>query len=181
MPFAPPVGEGVADAVGHVAQDIEGRGRTLGIEKIPRPGRQLAVGIAILRGDELNEVGKFLIVVQKRIEIGRIVRGQREFAGRIVLDRRRADDRQCFGAIIEGRDRDAVAEHVVDPAQRHRLRHDLETAGQHPQIVAVARAQHDAMFAKRHRVRVAIFGLVVNRQERHRRGKHRDLQSGPYR
>jgi hypothetical protein len=34
--------------------------------------------------------------------------------------------------------------------------------------MAVARAQHDAVFAERHRVAVAIYGLVVNRQERHR-------------
>jgi hypothetical protein len=30
--------------------------------------------------------------------------------------------------------------------------------------MAVARAQHDAVFAERHRMRVAIYGLVVNRQ-----------------
>ena len=36
------------------------------------------------------------------------------------------------------------------------------------QIVAVARAQHDAVFAKRDRARVAINGLVVDGQERHR-------------
>ena len=35
---------------------------------------------------------------------------------------------------------------------------------EHPQIMAVARTQHDAVFAERHRVRVAINGLVVNRR-----------------
>ena len=169
------IGERVADAVGHAAQDVEGRGRTLVVEKIQRPCRQLAVGIAILRRDELNEVGKLLVVVEKWIEIGGIIRRQREFLGRIVLDRRRADERQGVGALVEGRDRDAVAEHIMDPAQRHRPRLDLEIARQHAQIVAVARAQHDAMLAERDRVRIAIFGLVMNRQERHRGGNHRQL------
>ena len=68
------VGEGLADAVGHAAENVEGRGRAFGVEKIPRPCRQLAIGIAILRRDELNEVGKFLVVIEKRIEIGRIIR-----------------------------------------------------------------------------------------------------------
>ena len=163
------VGEGLADAVRHAAQDVEGRCRPLGVEKFPRPCRQLAVGIAILRRDELQQVGQFLVVVEERIEIGGIVRGQRELVRRIVLDRNGRGERQRLGALVEGRDRDAVAEHVVDPAQPHRLRLDLEVAGQHAQIMAVARAQHDAVLAERDRVRVAIFGLVVDRQERHRR------------
>src|SRR5450759_1967325 len=176
------VAEGLADAVSHVAQDMEGRGRPFRIEKIPRPRRHLALGIAILRRDELHEVGKLLVVVEKRIEIRRIVRGQRELLGRIVLDGRGVDERQGFGALVEGRDRDAVAEHVVDPAQRHRLRHNLENIRQHAQIMAVARTQHDAVFAERHRVRVAIFGLVMDGQERHRRSNHRDfVRSNLYR
>src|SRR3954465_5564393 len=34
--------------------------------------------------------------------------------------------------------------------------------------MAVARTQHDPVFAERHRVGIAIYGLVVNREERHR-------------
>jgi hypothetical protein len=38
------------------------------------------------------------------------------------------------------------------------------------------------VLAKRHRVRIAIFGLVMNRQARHRRGNHRDfMRSNLYR
>src|SRR5882757_4518945 len=180
MPLA--VAEFPADAMGHAAENIEGRGRPFGIEKIPRPRRHLAVGIAILRRDELDEVGEFLVIVEKRIEVGAVVRGQRELLGGIVLDGRGRGERQGLGALVEGRDRHTVAEHVVDPAQRHRLRHDLETAGKHAQIVAVARAQHDAMFAERHRARIAIFGLVMNRQQGHRRRDHRDfVRSNLYR
>ena len=79
MPLA--VGEGLADAVGHAAENIEGRGRPFRVEEIPRPRRQFAAGIAVLRRDELNEVGKFLVVVEKGIEIRRVVGGQRELLG----------------------------------------------------------------------------------------------------
>jgi hypothetical protein len=75
---------------------------------------------------------------------------------------------QRVGALVEGRDRDAVAEHVVDRAQRHRLRLDRKVALEHAKIMAVARAQHDAVFAERHRTGVAVYGLVMNRQSRHR-------------
>ena len=162
------VGEGLADAMRHAAQDVEGRRRPLGVEKFSRPGRQLAIGIAILRRHELLQVGKFFVVVEERIEIGGIIRRERELLLRIVLDRHGRGERQGVGALVEGRDRDAVAEHVVDPAQPHRLRRDIEAAGQHPQIMAVARAQHDPVLAERHRTVVAINGLVVDGQERHR-------------
>src|SRR3984957_13238968 len=48
--------------------------------------------------------------------------------------------------------------------------------------MAVAWPQHDAVFAERHRMRIAIFGLVMDRQQGHRRGNHRDFgQSNLYR
>ena len=165
----------LADAVGHFAEDLEGRRRAFSVEKIARPRRQLAPGIAILRRDELPEVGKFLLVIEERIEIGRIVRGQRELLGRVVLHRRGRYEREVIRALVERRDRHGVAEHVMDPAQRHRLRRNLQFVRQHAQIMAVARAQHDAVFAERHGVRIAIFGLVVNRQERHRRHNNHDI------
>jgi hypothetical protein len=92
-----------------------------------------------------------------------------------VLDGGGVDERQGFGALIEGRNRDTVAEYVVDPAQRHRLRHDLEIVRKHAQIVAVARTQHDAVFAECHGVCIAIFGLVMDRQQGHRRCDHRHV------
>ena len=82
------IGEGLADAMGHAAEDVEGRRRPFGVEKLPRPRRQFAIRIAILRRDELDEIGKLLVVVEERIEIGGVVGRQREFFGRIVLDRR---------------------------------------------------------------------------------------------
>src|SRR5829696_5210132 len=126
------------------------------------------MGIAILRRDELQQVREFLVVIAERIEIGRIVGGQRILFRRIVLDGGGRRERQGVGALVEGRDRHGVAEHVVDPAQLHRLRFDIETAGAYPQIMARQRPQHDAMLAERDRAGVAINGLVVDGQERHR-------------
>ena len=68
---------------------------------------------------------------------------------------------------VEFHDADGVAEHVADPLHRGGLRVDRERLAEHPQIVAVARAQHHAMFAEGHRPGVAVFGLVVDGQDRH--------------
>ena len=70
--------------------------------------------------------------------------------------------------LVESRDRHRIAEHVMDPAQRHRLGHDGKPAVEHAQVMAVARAQHDPVLAERHGAAVAIFGLVMNREQRHR-------------
>ena len=53
------VRERLADAMRHAAQDVERRRRPLGVEKFSRPRRQLTIGIAILRRDELQQVGNF--------------------------------------------------------------------------------------------------------------------------
>ena len=136
-----------------------------------------------MRRDELHEIREFLLIVQKRIEICGVVGGQREFLGRIVLDRRGAEqnDRVCARS-----SKVAIATLLPNTSWIQRsdigCRHDVEAAGQHPQIVAVARAQHDAMFAERHRVRIAIFGLVMDRQQRASSSNHRDFwQSNLYR
>ena len=143
--------------------------RPLGVEKFSRPGRQLAMGIAILRRDELQQVREFLVVIAERIEIGGIVGGQRILFRRIVLDGDGRRERQGVGALVEGRDRYGVAEHVVDPAQPTSACGSISRwLAQYPQIMAVARAQHDAVLAERDRAGVAINGLVVDGQERHR-------------
>ena len=114
------------------------------------------------------QIGILLAVVEERIEISGVVRRQRELPAGLCSTVDVGGEGQRVGALIEGRDRDAVAEHVVDPAQRHRLRRDLELGGEHAQIMPVARTQHDPVFAERHGTRIAIFGLVMNRQQRHR-------------
>jgi hypothetical protein len=138
------------------------------IEELPRPGRQLAIRIAVIRRDELEQIRKLLFVVAEGVEVGGVLRRQRKFFRGLVLDGRRESEDQDVGPLVESRDRDAVAEHVVNPAQRHRLRLDPEIAGQHAQIVPVARPQHDPVLAERDGGRIAVYGLVVDRQARHR-------------
>jgi len=68
-------------------------------------------------------------------------------------------ERQGFGALVEGRDRDAVAN--TSWIQRSDI--GSGTISRLPESTrrswTVARTQHDAVFAERHRVGVAIFGL----------------------
>ena len=78
------------------------------------------------------------------------------------------NDKEVLGALVERRDRDAVAEHVVDPAQLHRCGSISRLLARNPQIMAGQRLRHDAVFAERDRARVAVNGLVMDRQERHR-------------
>lgn len=157
-----------ADPMRHAAQDLEGRRRRLLVEKAAGPFRDLIVGIGILRRDVLDEIGKLLVVIDEGVEKSGIVRRQREFLDRIVLDGDVPVEGQRFRPLVEIGDRDRVAEHVVNPVQRHRLGRDFEPGGEHAQIVPVARTQHDPVFAERHGAVVAIFGLVMNREQRHR-------------
>src|SRR5262249_42964099 len=62
--------------------------------------------------------------------------------------------------------RDRVAEHVMNPAQRHRLGGNIEAAVEPAQVMAVARTQDDTVVAERHGAGVAVFGLVVNPEQR---------------
>src|SRR5882762_4236805 len=93
--------ERVADAMGHAAQDLERRGRRLVVEKSARPGRKLAVGIAVLRRDEMLQIGEFVAVVKEGIEVSGIVRRQRELLRRIVLDRDGRGDAQRVRPLVE--------------------------------------------------------------------------------
>src|SRR6185437_4603407 len=81
------IGEEIADAMGHAAQDLERRRRRLRVEEAARPRRQLTAGIAIVRSHELAEIGEFLAVVEEGIEVSMVIRRQRELLRRIVVDR----------------------------------------------------------------------------------------------
>ena len=123
--------------------------------KFTRPRRQLAIGIAILRRDELDEIGEFLVVIEERIEIGRIIRP----SARIPPPDCARPLRSLMNDSV-GRDRSSkVAIATLLPNTSWIQRSDAgcgsisRLARQHAQIMAVARAQHDAVFAERHRVR----------------------------
>src|SRR5581483_5955812 len=106
------IGQGLADAMRHVAEYLEGRRRRRGVQERARPGIELAVGIAVMRRDVLLEVGIFLGVVEERIEIAGIVRRQRERRRRLVIDDDVGIEDERISGPVEGGNRNAVAEHV---------------------------------------------------------------------
>ena len=116
----------LADAMRHAAQDLECWCRRVLVEKAARPFPDMALGIGILRRGVLHKVGKFLVVVDERVEIGGIIRRERKLLDRIVLDGDVPIECQRVRAFVEIGDRDRVTEHVVNPVQRHRHRRDLE-------------------------------------------------------
>ncbi len=61
---------------------------------------------------------------------------------------------------------DAVAEHVVHPAQRRRAGGDIDARFQQPLVVAVARAEQDVMLAERHGLPIAVGGLMADGEDR---------------
>ena len=67
----------------------------------------------------------------------------------------------------EPRDRDAIAEHVVHPAQSTGSGVIDEPRFDQPLVIAVARAQHHAVLAERHRLLVAVGRDVADGEKLH--------------
>jgi hypothetical protein len=62
----------------------------------------------------------------------------------------------------KARNGDTISERVMDPAQLRRLGRDLNLRVEELLIVTVARPEHHAVFAERHRLLVAIGRDVAN-------------------
>ena len=107
------------------------------------------------------------MIVEERVVIGLVIGGQDDVLQRIVIDGDGRVEHQPVRLGVEIGDGDAVAEDIMDAAQRGWLRRDVQPLRQHADIVTVARTQHDPVFAERHRAVVAILGLVMNRQQGH--------------
>ncbi len=128
-----------------------------------------------MRRDVLQEIEIFVAIVEERIEIAGIVRRQRKGVRRLVVDDDVGIEGQGVGVRVESGDRDAVAEHVMDPAQRSRLRRDLELGKEQPQVMAVARAHHDAVLAERDRATHSDIRSCGERGAAASSGNHRDF------
>ena len=79
----------------------------------------------------------------------------------------RADDQQFGGRLLEFDQRDRIAEHVVHPARRARRR-QCQFGIDQPQIVAVARPQHQPVRAEGRRPGIAVPRRVADREMLHR-------------
>ena len=62
---------------------------------------------------------------------------------------------------LEGSDSHRVIERIVQPAQTSRLRFDRQVRPYQPQVVALARSEHHAVFAEPDWLRVTIDGGVA--------------------
>ena len=112
-------------------------------------------------------------------QIGRLLGeiGERQLP-RILLDRRQlgrqaemfqpdgAGELQQLGRAVELGDGDRVAECVVDPAHLGGGV-DGQAGMEQAQIVAVARPEHQAMFAQRHRGRIVVARAVDDLEGAH--------------
>ena len=79
-----------------------------------------------------------------------------------MLSNRSSDVRR-----LEPRQRDAIAERVVDPVEMGRLGRDAKPRVDQPLVIAVARPEHHAVLAERDRPAVAVGGDVANRENGH--------------
>src|SRR6516164_1567044 len=81
----------------------------------------------------------------------------------------RAVDTQQVAAAGEPGKRDAIAEHIMEPAQFRRLWRDDKLLLDQLLVVAVARPQHHPMLAEGNRLLVPVGRDMANGQEMHRR------------
>ena len=115
-----------------------------------------------------DEIGKFLVVVEKGIEVGGIVRRQRKI---LRPDCARRSTCQSKVSVSERSSKIAIATELPNTSwiQRSDIGSGaISSCVEHAQIMPVARTQHDPVLAERHGTGVAIFGLVMNCQQRHR-------------
>ncbi len=145
---------------------MAGQGRPAGINELARPALEIAPRIGIDPLDRTRDVGQLLreigegIMPRPRIDLA---------AGLFVL---RAVDGEYAFEPQRGRrsgergERHAIVEHVVEPADAARPRLDRQFGLDQPLVVAVARAQHQAMLAQFDRLRVAVSRQVADAQGR---------------
>ena len=160
------IGEVRPHAAGHVGEQLLGRNAAFDGDEGARPGIDLMARIRPLPLDRAGEVGHVLRPVAEWVMRG--VRGEGEDRGVLggMIEGDAAFEGQGLGAAGERRHRDAVAEHVEQPAQARGLRGDAEGRLDQALVVAVARAEHDPMLAERDRAAIAIDRAVTDGQDR---------------
>ena len=84
----------------------------------------------------------------------------------IAFDGQDADDRQLLRQLREIHERDRIAEHVVHPAHVARRRH-RQLRAREPEVMAVARPQHQPVPAEFDRPRIAVDGGMAHGEELH--------------
>ena len=151
------VGKTVAlNEPGHRFQHRDRLGRPFWIEEASGPGVNLMVGVRIMAFGGARQIRRFSGRITERVSGGVFLDRTVGLGALEMLDLNLAFDLQSGRRLAEGRYRDRVFEHVVQPPDRGWLRRDRKPGREYSQVVAVARPQHHAMLAKHDRPGVAI-------------------------
>ena len=110
-----------ADRMGHRRQQLGRVAAPVMTQKLPGPAVDLVLGIEVLPLDQPQQIGHVLGAIAERVARRVLLDLKIERVGRRVIETDDALKAQLRGAPGEAGDRDAIAEHVVDPAQFDRL------------------------------------------------------------
>ena len=139
-------------------------------QELVRPAIDLAGRVEILPLDRAQQVGLLLGAVGKRIRPRVILELKIERQHHRVVESDRTVEAQFRRAAGKPRQRDAISEYVVNPAQVGRLRGNDEIGVEQPLVVAVPRPQHHAVLAERHRLLVPVGRHMMDGEEVHQSG-----------
>ena len=161
------VGEALLDGVGDRHQQRAGRRLAVAVEELPHPAIDLVAGIEIAALDRTREIGHFLRPVGERIGPGIALHPEIGRVERQMVEQDIAVEGQRVRLLAEAGDGDAIAEHVVDPAQIHRLGRDPEPYVDQPLVIALLRPEHHPVLPEGDRMPVAVGRDVADRKPWH--------------
>ncbi len=113
--------------------------------------------------DRAREIGHLVRVIGERVVARLLLKKNFRLVGRGVLQHDGVFDPQFERFALEGRDGDAVVEHVVYPAKPMRPRLNGETGAKEPLVVAVPGPQHHPVLAEPNRRVIGIGRDVSDR------------------
>ena len=165
----PHISQPTVDAVDHRGQKLKRRRRPARAQEAAYPGAERAFGIAMARRQIRPEVFE-LVRLEGDGKLKRTILDVEAHRMRAPeLDANVRFEHQGVVPTGKARDADTVAERIVGEAQARRLRRDLERRGEQPLVMPLARREHHAMLAERHRLAVAVGGDVADAVDRHSR------------
>ena len=164
--MTPDIGELLGDGLGDVHQQVLGAGLAAVAEKALHPGIDLAIRVGIVALHRAAQIGDLLGRITEGIGLGIGFDDELGILQPEVLNDDAALDAQFLGRLLEGGDGDGVGEDVVQPAH-FGLRRDGQRRIGEAQIVAVTRAEHQAMLAEAHGLPVAVDRRVRDCQLTH--------------
>jgi len=155
------------DRIGHRCKQFRRIGAAIMAQELPRPLVDFVLGIEILPFHGPQQIGHFVGAVGERVSSRIFLDLKVEDFGRGLLETNHALEAQLLSSPAEPGNRDAVAEHVVDPSDIHGFRRDHQLSLEQFLVVIVARPQHQPVLAECNGLLVAISGEVLNGKDGH--------------